>query len=135
MKKQNILISIPILFYLISTNGCRDIFGDREQPISIVQPPLEGANITVIEPTAGSVWNPGDTILVRWLAPTIKRIDIHLFRKAEHKISISNDIENNGNFYWVIPAEIHSSVHYRLKISNHSNSEAYSFSGQFAILN
>jgi hypothetical protein len=135
MKKQNHIIALLILFYALSFSGCRDIFGDREQPISIVQPPLEGANISVIEPAHGSVWNPGDTILIRWVAPTIKQIDIHLYRKSEYKFRISDNIINNGNFYWVIPAEINSSVHYRLKVSNHNNSEAYSFSGQFAILN
>lgn len=135
MKKQNIFMTMMIIFSVLSFNSCRDIFGDREQPISIVQPPIEGSNISVVAPSYGSVWNPGDTILIKWLAPTIKQIDIYLFRKTEYKFRISDNIKNNGYFYWIVPSDINSSVHYRIKISNHNNAETYSFSGQFAILN
>ena len=127
------------LYYLITLIivgffflGCRQILGDRELPESIVQPPLEGTKIIVNEPVFGTIRNPGDTLSIKWNAPTIRKIDIKLYRKSEYIFTIIENIEN-GEFDWKIPYEIPLSNHYLIKISNHNNEDIYEFSGQFGI--
>ncbi|MCC7094827.1 MAG: hypothetical protein IT277_11620, partial [Ignavibacteriaceae bacterium] len=53
-----------LFFTLFILFGCRDIFGDRTEPESIIQPPEEGSNLIVTEPIHGKIWNPGDTIKI-----------------------------------------------------------------------
>jgi len=114
--------------------GCRDIFGDdNQQPIAIVQPPTEASKIIVTEPVFGMIKNPGDIINISWIAPTINKIDIQLFRKNEFKFNIIEDLDNNGNFEWKIPYEVPLSNHYLIKIISHANSDIYKFSDQFGI--
>jgi len=132
MKPINIIVCILLLsIYLLS--GCKDIFSDETQPISIIQPPPEASNITVTEPVFGTIRNPGDTLHINWIAPTINKIDIQLYRKSELKLSIVENLENNGHFEWKIPFEIPLSNHYLIKIVSHINYNIFAFSGQFGI--
>ena len=128
---------IPLFFLgmLLNFSGCRDIFGDETQPESIVQPPSEASNIFVTNPVYGTILNPGDTVVIKWSAPTIQRIDIQLFRKSEYKFTLAVEIENDGSFIWKIPFEIQPSHHYRIKIITHNHNTIYAFSDQFGILN
>jgi hypothetical protein len=123
-----------LLFSNFLFTGCRDIFGDdTQQPVAIVQPPTEGSKVIVTEPVLGMIKNPGDIINISWIAPTINKIDIQLFRKNEFKFNIIADLDNNGNFEWKIPYEIPLSNHYLIKIISHANSDIYKFSDQFGI--
>ena len=123
-----------LLFSNFLFTGCRDIFGDdTQQPVAIVQPTSEGSKIIVTEPVFGMIKNPGDIINISWIAPTINKIDIQLFRKNEFKFNIIEDLDNNGNFEWKIPYEIPLSNHYLIKIISHANSDIYKFSDQFGI--
>ncbi len=114
-------------------SGCRQIFGDREQPESIVEAPIEASNIIIKSPVQGTIWNPGDTIIIKWIAPTIQRIDIQLYRKSEFKFMITKNIENSGRFDWIIPNDIPLSNHYLIKVTSHNNPDIYKFSGRFGI--
>jgi len=127
------LILMYSLIYLLLLTGCRQIFGDGNQTESIVQAPIEAENIIVQSPVKGSIWNPGDTIGIKWIAPTIKKIDIRLYRKSEYKLTITENLENTGKFDWIIPVEIQLSNHYVVKIISHNNPDAYKFSGRFGI--
>lgn len=122
-----------LLIFSVLLSGCRQIFGDREQPESIVLAPTEASNIIVTSPTQGTIHNPGDTLSVKWIAPTIKKIDIQLYRKSEYKFTITEDLENIGRFDWIVPFEIPLSNHYLVKVVNHNNSDTYQFSGRFGI--
>jgi hypothetical protein len=132
MKAFNLSIKILLIFTLI-ISGCRQIFGDREQPESIVEVPIEASNIIVKSPVRGTIWNPGDTILIKWTAPTIPKIDIQLYRKSEFKFMITKNIENSGRLDWTIPIDIPLSNHYLIKVTSHNNPEIYNFSGRFGI--
>jgi hypothetical protein len=132
MKAFNLSIKILLSFTLI-ISGCRQIFGDREQPESIVEVPIEASNIIVRSPTHGTICNPGDTIFIKWIAPTIQRIDIQLYRKSEFKFMITKNIENSGRFDWIIPIDIPLSNHYLIKVTSHNNPDIYNFSGRFGI--
>ena len=111
------------------------MFSDETQPVSIVQPPSEASNIIINEPVYGTILSPGDTVVVKWIAPTIQKIDIQLYRKSEYKFTLAEEIENDGSFFWKIPFEIQLSHHYRIKIVSHRNNNIYEFSDQFGILN
>ena len=94
IMKTVIFFLCIILFSLLAIVGCRDIFGDGTQPESIVQPPQEGSNLVVTEPAHGKIWSPGDTIQIKWIAPTIKKIDLELYRKSEYKFLIAGEVSN-----------------------------------------
>ncbi|MCW8803888.1 MAG: GPI anchored serine-threonine rich family protein [Ignavibacteriaceae bacterium] len=132
MKAFKIILKSLLICSILLT-GCRQIFGDGTQPESITQAPTEGSNIFVSSPIQGTIYNPDDTISVKWIAPTIKKIDIQLYRKSEYKFTISENLENTGSFDWVVPLEIPLSNHYLLKVINHNNSDTYQFSGRFGI--
>ena len=97
MKTFKLTIKILLIFSILGS-GYRQIFGDREQPESIVDAPIEASNIIIKSPAQGTIWNPGDTIVIKWIAPTIQRIDIQLYRKSEYKFMITKNIENSGSF-------------------------------------
>lgn len=133
--KLKILTYIFLFSLLLNFSGCRDLFGDGTQPVSIVQPPVEGSAISISEPVYGTILSPGDTVVIKWIAPTIQKIDLQLFRKSEYKFSLAEEIENDGIFIWKIPFEIQLSHHYRIKVMSHGQSNIYKFSDQFGILN
>ena len=122
-----------LLIYSVLLTGCRNIFGDRDQPESIVQVPIEASNIIVNSPVQGTIWNPGDTISIKWIAPSINRIDIQLYRKSEYKFTIIENLANTGKFDWIVPLDIPLSNHYLIKISSHNIPDIYKFSGRFGI--
>jgi hypothetical protein len=132
MKTFKLTIKILLIFSILGS-GCRQIFGDREQPESIVDAPIEASNIIIKSPAQGTIWNPGDTIVIKWIAPTIQRIDIQLYRKSEFKFMITKNIENSGRFDWIIPNDIPLSNHYLIKVTSHNNPDIYKFSGRFGI--
>ncbi|HEY6437876.1 MAG TPA: GPI anchored serine-threonine rich family protein [Ignavibacteriaceae bacterium] len=114
-------------------SGCKQILGDSEPPESIVQPPIEAMKIIVTEPAFGTIKNPGETLSIEWSAPTIRKIDIQLFRKNELKLTLIENLENEGKFDWRIPIDIPRSNHYLIKIMSHINNDIYELSGQFGI--
>jgi len=122
-----------LLIFSVLLIGCRQIFGDREQSESIVSAPTEAANIIVTLPVHGTIWNPGDTITIKWFAPTIKKLEIQLYRKSEYKFTITDNLENTGQFNWIVPLDIPLSNHYLVKVANHNNHDVYKFSGRFGI--
>jgi hypothetical protein len=123
---------LPLLFILQFT-GCRQFFGDGNQPELIVQPPAEVANITITSPVHGSIWEQDDIIEIKWIAPGIKRIKIELFRKSSYKLTLAMNAENKGIYKWTIPGDLPLSNHYLLKISDQNDSTVYEFSGKFAV--
>ena len=124
-----------LLIFSVLLTGCRQIFGDKEQLELIVQAPIEGNSIDITEPVWGTIYYPGDTIIIKWSALTIKSLDISLYRKSEFKRTINTNSENKGKISWIVPDEIPSSNHYCIKISNHNNADTYNFSKQFGIHN
>ena len=134
MKAFSLTLKTLLIFSVLLT-GCRQIFGDREQPELIVQAPIEGNSISVYEPVWGTIHHPGDTVIIKWIAPRIKRLDISLYRKSEFKMLIGNNVENSGRIDWIVPNEIPSSNHYCIRINNYNDADTYNFSKQFGIHN
>jgi hypothetical protein len=132
MKFINLILT-GLLISVFFLSGCRQILGDSEPPESIVQPPTEATKIIVTEPKYGTIRNPGDTLSIKWTAPTIRKMDIQLFRKSDYKFTIIENLENDGRFIWIVPNDIPLSNHYLIKIMSHNNADIYEFSGQFGI--
>ncbi|MCW8805512.1 MAG: GPI anchored serine-threonine rich family protein [Ignavibacteriaceae bacterium] len=126
-----VLIELVISTFFFS--GCRQILEDGEPPDSIIQPPIEATKLIVNKPTFGTIYSPGDSLRIEWVAPTIKEIDIQLYRKSDYKFTLIENLENNGKFNWKIPNNISPSNHYLIKIISHNNTKIYEFSGQFGI--
>ncbi|MGB5529774.1 MAG: GPI anchored serine-threonine rich family protein [Ignavibacteriaceae bacterium] len=131
--KVIILVQIVSVICLTILSGCRQIFGDREQPESIVQVPPDYSQIVVTAPEKGSIWKPGDVIRIKWLATSTKNVDIQLYRKSAYQFTIKENFENTGLFDWSIPFDINLSNHYLVKIINHNNPDVFQFSGRFGI--
>lgn len=128
-----ILIITLSLFCITLFIGCRDIFGDDDQPESIVQAPVEPSEIIVTSPTRGSIYEAGEIIKINWFANSIQSVDIELYRKSDFQFVISENLDNTGILDWQIPNDINLSNHYLVKIVNHNNSDSYQFSGRFGI--
>ena len=120
---------------LLILGGCRQIFGDGTAPESIVEVPYETSQIVVTNPAYASIWKPGDLLKIKWIATSISKIEIQLYRKSSYQFTLANNIENTGSFDWQIPIDINISNHYLLKIINHSNPDVYQFSDRFGIQN
>ena len=123
-----------IIFCSLILISCRQLVGDENPPELIIEPPVEANNIQIIEPSYGNVFSPGDTITIKWTAPTIQKLDIQLFRKTEYQITIDENLDNDGEFIWKIPNGFPLSHHYLIKIISHSNQNIYDLSEQFGIL-
>ncbi|MBT8377625.1 MAG: GPI anchored serine-threonine rich family protein [Ignavibacteria bacterium] len=124
-----ILTLLLILFF----TGCRQFFGDGQQPESIVQPLNETSKIVVTAPKHGTIWKKGDVIDIKWIAPSIEKIKIQLFRKSNYELTISSNTENDGLYEWSIPNDIPLSNHYVFKVSNQNDSNEFEYSGRFGI--
>ena len=133
--KSYIFNTIFFSILLLNFTGCRDIFSDETQPQTIIQPPSEGSQLVITDPAYGTIINPGDTILIKWIAPGIKSINIQLYIKSEYKATLDEDVFNNGTYSWKVPFDIQLSHHYRIKILSHTHNSIFKFSDQFGILN
>jgi len=132
MKVFNLISGLSV-FVLIVLLGCRQIFGDREQPELIVQVPDESYEIIVTSPKHGSIWKPGDVLKINWICNFIEKIDIELYRKSYFQFAIAQNLENTATYEWKIPDDINLSNHYLVKIINHNNPDTHQFSGRFGI--
>lgn len=132
MNSYKILTAILLLLTSLLLE-CRGLLTDSEPPDSIVQPPIEANNIQVLEPVFSKIYYPGDTLIVKWIAPTIEKINIQLYKKSEYKFTLAENVNNNGNFSWIIPINIPSSNHYLIKIISNNNNNIFKYSEQFGI--
>ena len=129
------ILSIPVLIiHFLILLSCRPLVNEEDAPELIIEPPVEADNVQVIEPAFGTIRNPDDTLVIKWLAPTIEKIDIQLYRKTEYKITITENLKNDGRYIWKIPQQFPLSHHYLIKIISHNNKNIYNFSKQFGIL-
>ncbi len=125
-------ILLPVYCVLLFTS-CRQVFGDKGESVSIVEPSIEEETIIITSPQHGSIWQKGDVIKIQWLASGIEKVNIQLFRKTNFKLTIISNIENTGSYNWTIPNNTPLSNHYLIKISNQKDSQVYKYSGRFGI--
>ncbi len=126
---------IFIILFLLICFGCRQIFGDRTQTDSIIEP-TEVNSILITQPEYGSEFKQGDGININWVSSgEISSVDIILYKKNELIMKIAEAVPNNKEFYWRIPVSLKSSVHYLIYVLNHYNHDEFDISDRFIIQN
>ena len=130
--KISVLIVIVLSFY-----SCRQsVNSEQDTGTGLVDPPPFGPGLTVISPQASEIWEPGTRHEIIWeVIPNEFNVDILLYRKTEFKSVIAQNVENNGSYFWRIPADIAQSHHYRIKIRYAQNDyQNYFSSAEFCVI-
>lgn len=84
-------------------------------PTDIIEAAMNEMMVT--SPKPGDDWKPGSTQIIIWRSATgIGSVQIQLYRKDELKRIISDKYANTGSYTWIIPTNLASSVHYRIRI-------------------
>ncbi len=85
--------------------------------------------ITVTTPNGGEQWFIGDSENINWDTENAgSYVEIGLYRSGTFVGTISNSTNNDGYYLWTIPAWCESSVYYKVKITDTSNSLTYDYS-------
>jgi len=133
MRLEKIYIQLFFLLSTILLGGCRLLTGLNTEPETVVEPVYINAFI-ITSPEKSSFWKPGKVMKIKWITSgSVEKVDIQLYRKSAFKIELKNNLKNNGSFLWNIPNNIDHSLHYMIKIINHSNPDEYELSDRFAI--
>jgi len=129
----HIVILLIIIFELIILSGCRKLLETDEFAID---PNVDyKAKFTVYHPYDGFEIEPGETLTIKWQTnKEINWVDIFLYRKSAQELSIAVRKKNSNEYAWVIPPELHWSLHYSIKIQNHYDNEEFGFSDTFSII-
>lgn len=131
MKQNSFLILLMISACLINS-GCRKV--DPVEGDSITENDSD-ALIVINTPRYGETYEPGNVMQIQWEStPSVKRVNIELYRKTELIEVLTTKLQNNGSYKWKIPFLISQSHHYKVKVINTYNAEVYSLSGVFSIL-
>ncbi len=129
----HIVILLIIIFELIILSGCRKLL---ETDDFAIDPNVDyKAKFTVYHPYDGFEIEPGETLTIKWQTnKEINWVDIFLYRKSAQELSIVVRKKNSNEYAWVIPQELHWSLHYSIKIQNHYDNEEFGFSDTFSII-
>ena len=131
MLKKSItkILSLSVIILL----SCRSESTGPADIIVSVQP--FSPKISINSPQQYAIWKAGNTYTIKWkTSSSISRINIELYKKSYFRRLIANNILNEEYFEWKIPSDIPRSHHYKLKIENSNNSDDYSISDVFYIL-
>ena len=78
---------------------------------------------------------PGETLTITWQTnKEINWVYIFLYRKSTQELSIVVRKMSSNEYFWVIPPDLHWSLHYSIKIQNHYDNEEFGFSDTFSII-
>lgn len=112
-----------------ATNSAGTAYG-QEKAFSTLQP----FYITINSPSAGNKWIIGQTYSINWTDNISENIKIELHKGGSFNSDISTDYESSGSYSWLIPASLVAGTDYSVKIISVTNSEIYSESAQFEIV-
>ncbi len=91
-------------------------------------------SITVISPTAASVWAQGSTPTIRWtFTGSIPTVKIELIKGSATPTVVSSCITNTSSFIWTIPTTISPASNYKIRVSDCANLSIYGDSPLFTI--
>lgn len=93
------------------------------------------ANINLLSPQFGEIWNPGSEVIIKWSnTGSIVEVDIELYKKNKSVFIIHKRTQNSGELNWIIPDGIPNSVMYNIRVTNSYKSDEYGESERFAII-
>ncbi len=85
--------------------------------------------ITVTTPNGGEQWFIGDSENITWDTENAgSYVEIELYLAGSLVGTITNSTPIDGNYSWTIPAWCESSVYYKVKVTDTSNSLTYDYS-------
>ncbi len=93
-------------------------------------------NTTFTAPTANSTWAAGTTYTIQYTPDTAffgTTISLSLYQDSTYVQSIYSSLSNSGTYSWSIPSSLYTSDRYRIRISNYSNANVFSYSPYFTI--
>ncbi|MBN1129998.1 MAG: hypothetical protein JXA71_13480 [Chitinispirillaceae bacterium] len=100
-----------------------------------------GAPFTTVvtSPDSGTVLTPGQSVSIAWRTTYFTSgsyLEISLYRGDDYIGLLTGSVyNNNGQYYWTVPATYSTSANYRVLIMNSSNASQYAFSRPFTISN
>lgn len=74
--------------------------------------------IVLTSPIGGEKWRTGDVQQIRWNNNFAESVEISLWKGDEEIIKINDNLNNTGNFSWVIPSGLESSGNYYIKVAS-----------------
>ncbi|MCF8242878.1 MAG: GPI anchored serine-threonine rich family protein [Melioribacteraceae bacterium] len=91
--------------------------------------------IAILAPKVGDIFKPGQEISIKWkVSSFVEYVTVELYKKTEHRMTISSKTKNDGSQTWLIPKDIRTSHHYKIRISNYEKQNEYHYSDVFFIL-
>jgi sugar lactone lactonase YvrE len=94
---------------------------------------VTAGTITVVEPTAGSVWGKGATYGVKWMGFISGNVKIDLYKWTSFVQTIVADAANTGLFSWAVPLTMADGADYRIRVSSVLRPGTYGESDFFSI--
>ncbi len=117
-----------------SSTRLRDWLDPEDLDVTTLDGTYDGSTspqpyITVTTPNGGEQWFIGDSENITWDTENAGGyVKIELYLAGSFVGTISNSTSNNGYYLWTIPAWCASSVYYKVKITDTSNSLTYDYS-------
>jgi hypothetical protein len=131
--KKYLYFSLAI-FLFVTSFGCRENIVPPDENKDPVIIPLSQRR--VLSPPHRAVWYKGKTYEIKWeVSSHINFVRIELDRKEYEKYFIATNIQNNGSYNWLIPQEIPSSHHFKIRIISSVDSLSYTLGDEFEIAN
>jgi len=131
----HIILLLTIIFELIILSGCRELLNEKSDEFAINPNVDYKANFIIYQPYDGFEIEPGEVLTIKWQTnKEINWVDIFLYRKSTQELSIVVRKKSSNEYVWVIPPDLHWSLHYSIKIQNHYDNEEFGFSDTFSII-
>lgn len=106
---------LPLLIFSLFFSCRQNEKISNPEPTDIIEAAMN--DMMIFSPQPGDDWKPSTTQIILWKSATgIGSVQIQLYRKNELKRIISDRYANTGSYTWIIPTNLASSVHYRIRI-------------------
>jgi len=91
-------------------------------------------SITVTNPTSSSSWKVGNSQIITWDSTgDISKVTIDLYNNNDLKESITESVDNSGNYIWNIPNVLELGSNYQIRISKYQDTSIYGISEFFEL--
>lgn len=125
------ILNFVLAILVVSSISCRD----SENAITITFPTkVEPTFLKITSPHYAEMWNYYSIKEIKWITSNQSNsVEIDLYRKHTHKLSIASETEDDGSYLWEVPDHLPSSNLYRIKLTNIQNPIDTTFSPFFSI--
>ena len=91
-------------------------------------------SLSITTPDSTSSWETDTSQYIYWNSTgTISNVKIDLYNNSVHKLIITANTTNDGEFFWTIPLTLDNSTQYQINITDVSNSSIHDYSDFFEI--